>query len=206
MTCAVPTGRGKSDRSKSSGDLAARFQAEWVPVSRPESAPTQLATVTMLRPPQNLQPAIEFLDLDMEYVDDDGQSLRALSAISFKAAPGEFMSIVGTSGCGKTTLLKLAAGLVSPTAGDINIFGRPVKGPTQDIGFVFQTAVLLRWRTVLENILLQAEVRKLDMREYEARARKLLDMVGLGGFRGQVPQPALGRHAAARFDLPGSAA
>ena len=140
----------------------------------------------MLRPPQN-QPAIEFLDLDMDYVDDDGQSLRALSAVSFKAAPGEFISIVGTSGCGKTTLLKLAAGLISPTAGDISIFGRPVSGPTQDIGFVFQTAVLLRWRTVLQNILLQAEVRKLDLRDYEARARKLLDMVGLGGFEDKYP-------------------
>src|SRR5438128_1682646 len=108
------------------------------------------ATVATLRPSQNAQPAIEFLDLGMDYVDDAGQSLHVLSNIAFKAAPGEFISIVGTSGCGKTTLLKLAAGLVSPTAGKIQIFGRPVRGPTQDIGFVFQTAVLLRWRTILQ--------------------------------------------------------
>jgi NitT/TauT family transport system ATP-binding protein len=145
------------------------------------------ANVAMLRPPQTAQPAIEFIDLGMDYIDNAGHSLRALSAITFKAVPGEFISIVGTSGCGKTTMLKLAAGLVSPTAGEIRIFGRAVSGPTQDIGFVFQTAVLLRWRTVLKNILLQAEVRKLDMQEYEARARKLLDMVELGGFEDKYP-------------------
>jgi NitT/TauT family transport system ATP-binding protein len=145
------------------------------------------ATVATLRPPQNEQPAIEFLDLGMDYADNEGQSLHVLSAINFKAALGEFISIVGTSGCGKTTLLKIAAGLVSPTAGEIHIFGRPVRGPTQDIGFVFQMAVLLRWRTILQNILLQAEVRKLDMKEYEARARSLLATVGLAGFEDRYP-------------------
>jgi NitT/TauT family transport system ATP-binding protein len=125
-------------------------------------------------------------------VDDAGQSLHVLSAINFKAGLGEFVSIVGTSGCGKTTLLKIAAGLVSPTVGETRIFGRPVRGPTQDIGFVFQVAVLLRWRTILQNILLQAEVRKLDMKEYEARARSLLSTVGLAGFEERYPHQLSG--------------
>lgn len=145
------------------------------------------ATVATLRTPPNAQPAIEFFDLGMDYADDTGRPLQALSAINFKATRGEFISIVGTSGCGKTTLLKIAAGLVSPTNGEIRIFGQPVRGPTQDIGFVFQTAVLLRWRTILQNILLQAEVRKVDMMEYEARARSLLAIVGLAGFENKYP-------------------
>src|SRR5262249_16493270 len=105
---------------------------------------------------------------------------------------GEFVSLVGTSGCGKTTLLKIVAGLLAPTAGRVVVGGRPVNGPNQDIGFVFQRAVLLRWRTVLENVLLQAEVRKLDIRDYTKRARKLLQLVDLEGFEDKYPHQLSG--------------
>jgi NitT/TauT family transport system ATP-binding protein len=130
---------------------------------------------------------VEFSNLRMDYFDDSSQPLCVLDDINFRAAAGEFVSIVGTSGCGKTTLLKIAAGLVSPTSGRITIRGQDVIGATQDIGFVFQSAVLLRWRSILENILLQAEVRKLDMAEYTARARRLLELVGLSGFENKYP-------------------
>ena len=131
--------------------------------------------------------AIEFASLRMDYVDDDGQPLCALMDINFAASEGEFISIVGASGCGKTTLLKLTAGLLDPTGGEIRIRSQPVRGPTADVGFVFQSAVLLRWRTILKNILLQAEVRGLDREEYTRRARALLEMVGLQGFEDRYP-------------------
>ncbi len=131
--------------------------------------------------------AIEFAKLRMDYVDDNGQPLCALNNINFEAFEGEFISIVGASGCGKTTLLKITAGLLDPTGGEAKIRNQPVRGPTGDVGFVFQSAVLLRWRSILKNILLQAEVRGLDMKEYTHRAHALLEMVGLQGFEDRYP-------------------
>jgi NitT/TauT family transport system ATP-binding protein len=131
--------------------------------------------------------AIEFSKLRMDYVDNDGDLLCALEDINFKASDGEFISIIGTSGCGKTTLLKLTAGLLAPTGGEIRIRDRTVSGPTRDVGFVFQSPVLLRWRSILKNILLQVEVGGLDKAEYTKRALALLKMVGLEGFEDSYP-------------------
>lgn len=131
--------------------------------------------------------AVEFVNLRMDYVDERGVPLCALKDINFSASEGEFISLVGTSGCGKTTLLKIAAGLLVPTDGEARIRDKPVRGPTQDVGFVFQSAVLLRWRTILQNILLQSEVRKLDKDEYTRRAHALLELVGLTGFEDKYP-------------------
>ena len=130
--------------------------------------------------------AIEFSGLRMDYL-DGGEALCALKDIDFQASEGEFVSFVGPSGCGKTTLLKITAGLLSPTAGDVRIQGHSVRGPTQDVGFVFQSAVLLRWRTILRNILLQVEVRGLEKQEFTRRARELLELVGLEGFEDKYP-------------------
>jgi NitT/TauT family transport system ATP-binding protein len=131
--------------------------------------------------------AIEFGDVRMDYVDDDGETLCALTDVGFQAAEGEFISFVGPSGCGKTTLLKITAGLLTPTGGEVRIQGHPVWGPTQDVGFVFQSAVLLRWRTILRNVMLQVEVRGLDKKDYTRRALALLDLVGLKGFENKYP-------------------
>lgn len=131
--------------------------------------------------------AIEFAGLRMDYLDEGGDALCALIDIDFQASEGEFVSFVGPSGCGKTTLLKITAGLLAPTGGEVRIQNHPVRGPTQDVGFVFQNAVLLRWRTILRNILLQVEVRKLDKDEYTRRARALLELVGLEGFEDKYP-------------------
>jgi NitT/TauT family transport system ATP-binding protein len=131
--------------------------------------------------------AIEFNSLRMDYADGGGGLLTALEGIHLRAREGEFVSFVGPSGCGKTTLLKITSGLLRPTGGEVRINGSPVWGPTQDVGFVFQSAVLLRWRTVIRNILLQVEVRGLDQAESLARARRLLRMVGLEGFEDKYP-------------------
>lgn len=97
------------------------------------------------------------------------------------------MSILGPSGCGKSTLLMLIAGLYSPTHGQVRIGGQPVTQPRTDIGIVFQSPVLLDWRRVLDNVMLQVEARGLDKTRYRRRSLELLDAVGLTGFENAYP-------------------
>ena len=115
-----------------------------------------------------------------------------LIASHLTASRGEFVSILGPSGCGKSTLLMIAAGLLSASDGSVIVDGRPVTKPRTDLGIVFQSPVLLEWRTALGNIMLQAEARKLDRREAEERARELLASVGLAGFADKYPHELSG--------------
>jgi NitT/TauT family transport system ATP-binding protein len=100
---------------------------------------------------------------------------------------GEFVSLVGPSGCGKTTLLMILAGLVPQTGGRVRFRDIEVRGPRTEIGLVFQRPVLLPWRTVLQNVLLPAEVLGLGKDELLTRARELLQLVGLAGFENTYP-------------------
>ncbi len=132
------------------------------------------------------QGAIEIRNLEMTYAAPDG-AIQALRCVTLRAAPGEFVSVVGPSGCGKTTLLRIVAGLLPPTSGDVLVDGVPVRGPTRNVGIVFQAPLLLAWRTVIRNVMLQVEVRGLDRAVYYPRALKLLDLVGLAGFENHHP-------------------
>jgi NitT/TauT family transport system ATP-binding protein len=114
-------------------------------------------------------------------------SVHSLEDVSFEARSGEFLSVVGPSGCGKTTLLRLVAGLLTPTSGSIQIYGTPVLGPTAHVGIVFQSPVLLPWRSVLSNVLLQVEMRRLDKRAHRERALQLIELVGIKGFEDKYP-------------------
>lgn len=118
--------------------------------------------------------------------------VRALDNVSIDQPRGEFLSILGPSGCGKSTLLMIAAGLIPLSSGLITVKGETVEGPRTDIGIVFQSPVLLEWRTALGNVMLQAEARKLDRKVAEARARELLVSVGLGGFEDKYPHELSG--------------
>ena len=118
--------------------------------------------------------------------------VRALDHVDIRQDRGEFISIVGPSGCGKSTLLMIAAGLAKASHGDVTVLGKAVSKPRTDIGIVFQSAVLLEWRTALENIMLQAEAKKLDRNAAEARARELLAAVGLAGFENKYPDELSG--------------
>lgn len=113
--------------------------------------------------------------------------VHALRDIDLDIAPGEFVSVVGPSGCGKSTLLKCIAGLETATAGTIHIRGEAVVEPPVDIGIVFQRDVLLDWRTVLDNILLPIEFRKLQRSDWEARAHELLSLFDLDEFADRMP-------------------
>jgi len=126
-------------------------------------------------------------EVSKRYETIEGESIHALAGIDLAVRDGEFVSVVGPSGCGKSTLLRLIAGTLPRTDGDIFVRGSLVSGPRRDIGIVFQTATLLPWRNVLQNALLPADVQGLDKRIYTARAKSLLQMVGLSGFEGKYP-------------------
>jgi NitT/TauT family transport system ATP-binding protein len=116
-----------------------------------------------------------------------GRALKAVDDVTLDFREGEFVSIVGPSGCGKSTLMMMVAGLVPVSAGEISIRGETVRKPYTDVGVIFQRDALLEWRTVLDNVLLQIDVRRLPRRKYEAAARALLERVGLAGFESAYP-------------------
>jgi NitT/TauT family transport system ATP-binding protein len=125
-------------------------------------------------------------DLGLIYQTSAGP-IEALRGVSLDVRDGEFISIIGPSGCGKSSLLKLVLGLQDATRGDIRIAGVPVKGPSRNAGCVFQSPVLLPWRTILENVLLPVDVMKIDRTAAMDRASELLKLVGLGGFETRYP-------------------
>ena len=118
--------------------------------------------------------------------------LEAIRHLSFDVGDGEFLSVLGPSGCGKSTLLMMVAGLIDPTAGEIRIQGAKVTGPRREIGVVFQSPVLLPWRTVLQNVLFPIELLKLPRPHYRRRAMELLRMAKIDEFAGVLPRQLSG--------------
>jgi len=129
---------------------------------------------------------IELRGVSKTYAATDG-AVTALEDVSLEVGAGEFVSILGPSGCGKSTLLLIVAGLLPASAGEVRVGGRPVTRPQTEVGIVFQNPVLLDWRTVLRNVLLQVESRGLDLEIYRPKARALLRSVGLEGFEDRYP-------------------
>jgi NitT/TauT family transport system ATP-binding protein len=118
--------------------------------------------------------------------------IRALDDVDVEVGDGEFVAIVGPSGCGKSTLLRIVAGISRPTTGDVTTNGRTVDKPVTDIGIVFQNPVLLAWRNVLDNVLIQMELRGEPPAKYRERAVALLTAVGLGDFLDRYPRELSG--------------
>lgn len=121
-----------------------------------------------------------------------GNVVHALSEVDLEVEAGQFVSIVGPSGCGKSTLMKLVAGLRKPTRGQLTLLGKQVTGPRSDVGIVFQNPVLLPWRTVLENLLLPADILNLDREQSRTKALELIELVGLTGFENAYPNELSG--------------
>jgi len=116
-----------------------------------------------------------------------GEPVPALVDVDFSVTEGEFVAVVGPSGCGKSTLLKIMAGLIDYSGGEARFKDAPIAGPRREIGVVFQSPVLFPWRTVLDNVMLPAEVQALDRTSQERVARDLLALVGLDGFEQRYP-------------------
>ena len=127
----------------------------------------------------NLKPAvatakIELREVCLSYFTTEGET-EALSNVSFTLAPGEFVSLIGQSGCGKSTLLSLIAGLIPPTSGAVLIDGQGVTKPNPRIGYMLQQDYLFEWRTILDNVMLGAEIQGRRDARSEARAVHLLE-------------------------------
>jgi NitT/TauT family transport system ATP-binding protein len=117
----------------------------------------------------------------------------AVSDVTMDVAEGELVALVGPSGCGKTTVLKILAGLHAADGGTVNIGNKRTPfDPARDIGMVFQQALLLKWRTILDNVLLPAEIVGLPMKSAREHARDLLNLVGLPGHENRYPHELSG--------------
>ncbi|MBN7758569.1 ABC transporter ATP-binding protein [Nitratireductor aquimarinus] len=115
--------------------------------------------------------------------------IHAAKDVSFELERGQMASLVGASGCGKSTVLKMIAGLIPPTGGEITLRGEALTGPNEHIGIMFQQPTLLPWRSVMENVLLPIEIREGRNAANAARERatQLLEMAGLAEFANAVP-------------------
>lgn len=125
--------------------------------------------------------------IDIRGVERRFGTVQALDPVDLTVRRGEFVSIVGPSGCGKSTLLELVAGLQVPDAGSIAISGDSVTGPRDATSIIFQDAALLPWRSVLDNVAFGLESRGASRAERHARARELVEIVGLVGFENARP-------------------
>ncbi len=132
------------------------------------------------------EPALVTRNLSMVYPNGDG-GLHALHQVDLQVQPQEFVCVVGPSGCGKTTLLRLLAGLLTPSSGEVIFEGKPLRGPRRRIGFVFQQTSLMPWRSVVENISLPLELQGVAEDERRHRAMELIELVGLVGFENTHP-------------------
>ena len=153
------------------------------------SLSTQVAAESH-RPP--LPPAVSGVAVRIEgvskvYETREGEDILALDRTDLRIEPGEFVAVVGPSGCGKSTLLNLIAGLAPVTSGRILIDGDEVRRPNSGTGVVFQSDLLLYWRTVTDNILLPIEIKRRRKAAYRERVDQLLEQVNLTGFGAKFP-------------------
>jgi NitT/TauT family transport system ATP-binding protein len=135
---------------------------------------------------EHVEPALVVRELNAVFRNGNG-GLQALHHLSFSVQPQEFVCVLGPSGSGKSTLLRILAGLLAPTEGEVIYLGEHLTSPRREIGFVFQKANLMPWRTVMQNILLPLEVQGVDRDEARGRAQELVELVGLQGFEDTLP-------------------
>lgn len=125
---------------------------------------------------------------DVSRIFKSGQkTVQALDRVSFDVNEGNFVSLVGPSGCGKSTLLKIVSGLLPVTSGKVAVYDRKVDAPLENVGMVFQSPVLLKWKSVIGNVMLPVEFARLDRSSHLQKARSLIRLVGLEGFEEMFP-------------------
>ncbi|HLS43216.1 MAG TPA: ABC transporter ATP-binding protein [Paenalcaligenes sp.] len=137
--------------------------------------------------------ALNLSNVSCVFASRDGQGQYvAVKDASLTVAPGEFVSVVGPTGCGKSTLLNVAAGLLAPSAGEVEVFGKPLNGINRRAGYMFQGEALFPWRSALSNVMAGLEFDGKPSAESEAMARDWLKRVGLGGFEDRYPHQMSG--------------
>jgi NitT/TauT family transport system ATP-binding protein len=160
-------------------------QAEGIPRVQPatSASPTHAGTAPRVEATDTL---IRFEHVT-KFFGEGERRVHVVDDVSFTARRGEFISILGPSGCGKSTMMMLTSGLIPVSSGTIEIDRTRVTAPYTDLGIVFQQDLLMDWRRVLANILVQPEFRGLRVKDYEKRARELLNLVGLSGCEEKYP-------------------
>ncbi len=154
--------------------------------------PAQVETLTGdALPPTASAPVLVVRELSAIFPNGEG-GLQALRELSFSVHPQEFLCVLGPSGSGKSTLLRILAGLLPPSKGEVLYQGKPLGGPRREVGFVFQRANLMPWRTVFQNITLPLELQGIPAEVMQVRAGELVELVGLQGFEDTLPRDLSG--------------
>jgi len=135
---------------------------------------------------------LEYRNVTMRFMDGAGIGLTAVEDVSLAVLDREVVSLIGPSGCGKSTLLNIGSGLTAPTGGAAFVDGEQVEGPNAHVAFMLQKDLLLPWRTVLENVMLGVEIRRVPMVERKRRAQILLENLNLADFAGHYPHQLSG--------------
>ena len=151
---------------------------------------------------QTAPPHVKFSAINHAFHSRSGIPVPTIDDVSISVPRGQFVALVGPSGCGKTTLLNMAAGLVRPSSGFVQVANEEVTEPRPDVGYMCARDGLLPWRVARDNVALGLEIRGVGKQERNARANRLLDVVGLGQFvdayRNQLSQGMRQRVAIAR--------
>ncbi len=137
-------------------------------------------------------PALALEQVTVTFVSQGGGRYTAVRDTTLRVDPGEFVSVVGPTGCGKSTLLNIAAGLLRPSAGHVNVLGKPLSGLSANTGYLFQTEALMPWRTARANVAAGLEFRRVERAAAAARADEWLQRVGLRGFGDRYPHQLSG--------------
>jgi NitT/TauT family transport system ATP-binding protein len=139
-------------------------------------------------------PALELRDVTCTFVSNDEPDARytAVGTTSLRVEAGEFVSVFGPTGCGKSTLLSIAAGLLTPSSGDVKVFGQVLEGINRRAGYMFQTDALMPWRSAIDNVMVGLQYRGLADTQARKQAQGWLERVGLGGFEDRYPHQLSG--------------
>lgn len=137
-------------------------------------------------------PAIELLGVSRRFLTPDGKSMTAIRDFTMTVERGEFVAVVGPTGCGKSTTLNLVTGLAAPSSGQVRVMGGPVNGIDPRIGFVFQTDALFPWRSVIDNVVAGPVFRGMAKEQAYACAREWLARVNLSGHETKYPHQLSG--------------